>query len=141
MTKPTTPPLIFRQFGGSDHLFVDGADALRRLQELDPARWAVTSLPLADLDLDPELARLPDPKDTGRLRVDQLLAARDTLFADLRDSSNLNSGTDSISLDAIDPATPGGQALRRTAQRILQETRANQTTTIDLTRLRSYKAS
>jgi len=141
MASQSTNTMIFRQMGGAYHLWVDGDTALLRLHELDPARWAVTSLPVADLQADPKLVEFLDPDQTGRLRVDQMVAARDWLLKHLKGRERLPLALDAVRLADIDTSTPGGEALRRTAERVLTEQKTTGREAVTLAHLRAYQAS
>ncbi|MBK8696468.1 MAG: hypothetical protein IPN17_30430 [Deltaproteobacteria bacterium] len=73
----------FRNFGGIHQFMVSNEDDLARIDDLDPARWAATSAPLSDLHCDPAFLRYIDHETTGRVRVAQIIEARDWLFSRL----------------------------------------------------------
>jgi hypothetical protein len=53
-------------------------DVLRRV--LDAARWAVTSVPARDFTCDEGFLKALDPAGNGRIRVSEVIAARDWMF-------------------------------------------------------------
>lgn len=141
-SSPSAPPLVFKRLGGGLHLWVEGADALGRLDEVDPSRWAVTSLPLADVAAAaPELAPILDPGGSGRLRVDQLLAARDWLFRRLRGRGGLAAREAAVDLAALDTSHEEGAALHRTARRVAEEMRGAGAARVALEDLNGYRAA
>jgi len=134
-------PLIFKNFGGSYQLLIQGEEDLAQLQQLDPARWAATSAPVKDLQCDPGFLAFLDPEGTGRIRVSQVVAARDWLFRHLQDRSRLGQATETLPLAALDTSHDEGQALHKAAQHVQHELHAEDRTQIALAQVRSFRAS
>lgn len=126
----------FQNFGGSFQFVVTGEDELAAIEHLDAARWAATSAPLRDLRCDPALLPLLDPEGTGRLRVHQLIAARDWLFARLARRGSL--GSEVLVLDQLDPSQT---ALRTAALAVIREHGLGDNTRLPLTEIRKFNAN
>ncbi|MBM4342278.1 MAG: hypothetical protein FJ100_02750 [Deltaproteobacteria bacterium] len=114
--------MLFRNFGGIHQFAVTNAADLERIDDLDLAHWAATSAPTADLCADPTLAQALDPRGTGRVRAEQLVAAREFLFARVRGRDRLADGSSSLFFEEFDDQTAEGRQMRATARRVATET-------------------
>jgi hypothetical protein len=131
----------FRNFGGI-HQFMVGDEAdLARIDDIDPARWAATSAPLHDLHCDPAFLAYVDQKTTGRVRVAQIVEARDWLFARLAQKEVVRKGVDTVAIAAIDEKGESGAALRAAAERVNREQKAGDAKSIALSDVRDYKGA
>lgn len=110
----------FRNFGGIHQFVVTDADDLARINDLDPARWAATSAPIQDLHCDAEFLKYLDPERTGRVRVSQIVAARDWAFARIARKDVFKGRHAAIALDAISKDAEGNK-LRAAAERVNRE--------------------
>lgn len=70
-------PMRFRNLGGIYQFLVTDEEDLARIDALDPARWAATSAPIGDLHCDAVFLSHVDAEGTGRVRVGQIVRARD----------------------------------------------------------------
>lgn len=138
---PEPRPVIFRNFGGMKQLMVLDADDLAQVSELDAARWAATSAPVRDLHCDAGFLAYLDPEKHGRIRVGQLLAARDWLFARLKNRSHLAERTETLILADVEGTSTDGKRLLQAAERILGHLGATARDRIALNDVRAYKAS
>ena len=130
----------FRNFGGIHPFMVSDEADLARIDELDPARWAATSAPLHDLHCDEAFLRYIDPATTGRVRVSQLIDARDWLFARLAQRDVLRKPVEAIAVAALDTKGAGAD-LRAAAERINREQKLPDAKTIALADVRAFQAA
>lgn len=130
-----------RNFGGMHQLVIQDAADLARIHLLDPARWAATSAPVRDLHCDAGLLQCLDPKGTGRIRVEDLTAARDWAFARLANRSRLADRTDVVRLADLNTSSPEGQRLRTAAGHILSQLGASDREEISLGQIRQFQES
>ena len=77
--------LSFRRLGGVFQLVFEHPDDLARIDTLDEARWAATSVPTEQLHTDPVLLERLDTDGNKRLRVHELRAGRAWLWSRLAD--------------------------------------------------------
>ncbi|MDB4930168.1 MAG: uncharacterized protein JWM10_2652 [Myxococcaceae bacterium] len=131
----------FRNFGGIHQFMVSDEADLARIDEIDPARWAATSAPLHDLHCDPGFLRYVDHKATGRVRVAQIIEARDWLFARLAQKEVVRKGVESIAIAAVDEKGEAGAALRAAADRVNREQKVGDAKSITLDDVRAYKGA
>ncbi|MBI1290307.1 hypothetical protein GC173_03565 [bacterium] len=131
---------VFHRLGTAYHLEINSADVLARIHELDPARWAVTSLPVRELQCDPSLAKVLDPSGKGRILVNQLVEGRDWAFKRIarRDAFCEKSAT--LKLADLDPQDADAALLKRAAERLISETKATDGSSVSLTQVRAYRA-
>ena len=59
--------MVFRNFGGLYQLVVRDEKNLAGIDRLDPARWAATSAPVADLRCEPAFLAYVDAEGKGRI--------------------------------------------------------------------------
>ncbi|MFO0603711.1 MAG: hypothetical protein U0324_11085 [Polyangiales bacterium] len=124
----------FSNFGGIHQFVVASAADLEQIDALDPARWAATSAPLADLHCDEGFLKYVDAESTGRVRVAQIVRARDWLFERLADREVVKGRHESIKLDAIKD-----EKLRAAAVRVDREQKAEDASKISLADVRAFK--
>lgn len=130
-----------RNFGGLHQLVIEDATDLARIHLLDPARWAATSAPVRDLHCDPGLLRCLDPKGTGRIRVEDLTAARDWTFARLANRARMADRTEVVRLADLNLQSPEGQRLKTAAGHILSQLGAADREEISLGQIRQFQES
>ena len=130
-----------RNLGGTPQFIIKDAADLARIADLDPARWAATSAPVADLHADAAFLKYLDPDGVGRVRVAQVIAARDWLFARISRRSVIDDAGDALPLDALDGASDDGKALRLTAERVNREQSAADPKSVRLDDVRAFKVA
>ena len=139
MTQKT--PAI-RKHGPFHQIVMSGADDLACLQNIDPALWAATSIPLRDLHCDPALLKILDPSGCGRLRSDCLIELRDWLFARLVQRDGIAERRDSVRADDLESNGDIGQRLQQTARHLLTELgRDPASDSLSLKDVRDFRAS
>ncbi len=111
--------LIFKNYGGSYQLRIQDAQDLEKIQVLDEAHWAATSVPINSLNCDCVFASYVDTDQNGRIRTNELKEAQAWLFRFLAGRSRISEGTDVLDLSDIDSSHPEGKKLRAVAELIL----------------------
>ena len=132
--------LVLRNFGGVQQLVVTSEADLAAIDTLDPARWAATSAPLRDLHCDPSFLACVDTHGNGRIRVNDLLAARDWLFARLKARKRVEQQSDELVLDDLETSTPEGVKLRHAAEHVARELNLPDPTRLKLSEVRAFRA-
>jgi hypothetical protein len=131
-------PMRFRNYGDIYQFEIRDEHDLARIEDLDPARWAATSAPLQDLHCDAQFLKYLDPGDSGRVRVGQLIAARDWTFARLARKDLLAERKEVLPLDAM-VSSDVGKKLRAAAERVNKEQGAADTHKVSLADVRAFK--
>lgn len=129
----------FHNFGGIYQFVIATPADLENIEKLDPARWAATSAPIGDLHCDKVFLARIDPDTTKRVRVSQIMEARDWLFARLAKRDVITDGVTEIPIAAIDDKTDAGKALRDAAARVNREQKASDDKRIALTDVRAFQ--
>ncbi|MEZ4392540.1 MAG: hypothetical protein R3A48_15745 [Polyangiales bacterium] len=131
--------MIFKNYGGIYQFALQSEHDLARIEELDLARWAATSAPLKDLQIDDTLRGYLDPDGTGRMRAAQLTEARDWLFARLAKRDAVGAKKATLALDAF--AKEGdGLKLRAAAERVNRDQGAADAKSIELAVVQGFKS-
>ncbi|MBK6534797.1 MAG: hypothetical protein IPF99_36240 [Deltaproteobacteria bacterium] len=131
--------MLFRNFGGIHQFMVGDEGDLARIDEIDPARWAATSAPLTDLHCDEGFLRYVDPGTTGRVRVSQIVEARDWLFARLSQRDVVRKRAEAIPVAAIDDKGEAGAGLRAAAERVNREQKVADAKVITVADVQAFK--
>lgn len=132
--------MLFCKIGGICQLAVDSDEGLAVIDKLDPALWAVTSAPVADLCCDPAFLAFLDAEGSGRIRMDQVIAARDWLFRMLTQRSRLRDKSDVLRLADVAAGHEEGLAVIRAAEQVLAQTAATDRSCITLAQVRAFRA-
>jgi hypothetical protein len=128
----------FRNFGGIYQFQITNEEDLAKIDVLDPARWAATSAPLHDLHCDADFLKYIDAEGTGRVRVAQIVRARDWLFERLAKRNVVQGRKEAITLDAIRDEGEGAK-LRAVATRVNAAQKAANAQSIALADVRAFK--
>ncbi|MDP8216133.1 MAG: hypothetical protein P9L98_02280 [Candidatus Kaelpia imicola] len=132
--------LIFKNYGGSYQLRVQSAQDLEKIQVLDDAYWAATSIPIDSLNCDYAFTSYVDTDRNGRIRTDELKTALVWLFRFLANRSHLSEGTEILNLGDIDISYPEGQKLKASAELILTNLNSPNTQEINLSQVRDVQS-
>ena len=111
--------LIFKNYGKSYQLRIQDAQDLEKIQLLDEAHWAATSVPINSLNCDSAFTSYVDTDQNGRIRTNEIKDAQTWLFRFLTNRSRLSEGSDVLDLNDIDTSHPEGQKLQAVAKLIL----------------------
>ncbi|RKY42534.1 MAG: hypothetical protein DRP85_02660 [Candidatus Makaraimicrobium thalassicum] len=132
--------LVFKRYGGSHQLKIQDAHDLGKIQTLNEALWAATSVPIDNLDCDRVFLSHVDMDKNGRIRTRELKEAQSWLYRMLAGRSHLSEGTDVLRLDDIDTSHVEGQELRKTAEFILNNLGVPQAKEISLQQVRDARS-
>src|SRR5947209_6419278 len=132
--------MTLRNFGGFHQLMVETEEDLKQLDSLDPARWAATSAPLRDLHCDPAFLASVDSSGAARIRVQEVLAARDWLFARMKGRRRTEQRTDELLIGDIDTDHPDGAKLRRAAEHVVKQLKLSDVARIKLADVRTFRS-
>jgi len=132
--------LVFKNYGGSYQLRIQGAGDLENVLLLDETRWAATSVPIRSLNCDDRLLAFVDTDRNGRIRTDEIKAAVAWLFKFLSNRGRITEGTEVLTLSDIDTSHTEGRNLRAAAERILSNLNLEGQQTISLTHVRDVQS-
>jgi len=134
------PELIFKNYGKSYQLRIQNARDLEKIQVLDEAHWAATSVPIKSLNCDPAFTSYVDTDQNGRIRTSEIKAAQTWLFRFLANRSRLSEGSDLLNLNDIDTSHPEGQKLHAVAKLILTNLDSPDAKKISLAQVRDVQS-
>ena len=132
--------LIFKNYRGSHQLRIQNAQDLEKIQVLDDAHWAATSVPINSLNCDYAFASYVDTDQNNRIRTDELKVAQAWLFRFLANRSRLSEATDVLKLSDIDTSHPEGKKLRVAAELILTNLNLPDAKEISLAQVRDVQS-
>ena len=132
--------LIFKNYGGSYQLRIRDAQDLEKIQALDEAHWAATSVPINSLNCDYVFTSFVDTDQNGRIRTNEVKEAQAWLFRFLANRSRLSVGTDVLDLNDIDTSHPEGKKLRVVAEFILTNLNSAGAQKISLSQVRDVQS-
>ena len=110
---------VFRNYGRIDQLLVASADDMERIDELDEARWAATSAPVEQFQVDAGFLAFLDTDGNKRIRVNEVKAARAWTWRILHNRERLVAGSDVLHLSDLDPADAEATGIAALAQHLL----------------------
>ena len=132
--------LIFKNYGKSYQLKIQDAQDLEKIQVLNEALWAATSVPINNLNCDYAFVSFVDTDQNGRIRTNEVKEAQAWLFRFHANRSRLSEGTDILDLNDIDVSHPEGQKLRAVAELILINLNSPDTQRISLAQVRDVRS-
>lgn len=115
------------------------AEDMKQIVNLDTALWAVNSMPLEAVIADPEFLDFMDTDHNKRIRPDELRAAVSWILDLLSDYSGLDSGSDTLRIDAINPLHKDAAILKASAHLVLQNLCAQNQDVLTLAQIRDKK--
>ena len=111
----------FSRAGGFSQVRLDRGADFAALRELDQKLWVALACPVSGVDVCSETLALLDADGDGRIRAPELLEALDWTLARLASPDELLSGSDVLSLSAINARSPDGATIETAARRLLRE--------------------
>ncbi|MEA3490225.1 MAG: hypothetical protein U9R44_07840 [Candidatus Omnitrophota bacterium] len=132
--------VVFKNYGRSYQLRILDAQDLEKIQVLDEAHWAATSVPINSLNCDHVFASYVDTDQNGRIRTNEVKEAQAWLFRFLTNRSRLSEGTDVLELNEIDTSHTEGKKLRAVAELILTNLNLPGTQKISLAQVRDVQS-
>lgn len=109
----------FFRAGGFDQVKLETGADLLHLDELDQKLWVALACPTTGLEFDAKTAALVDTDKDGRIRARELINAIKWAGALLKNADDLVKGSPTLSLSAINDASPEGKAVLASARQIL----------------------
>ncbi|MFC1808195.1 hypothetical protein ACFL0T_07535 [Candidatus Omnitrophota bacterium] len=132
--------LIFKNYGKSYQLRIQDAQDLEKIQVLEEAHWAATSVPINSLNCDSAFTSYVDTDQNGRIRTNEIRDAQTWLFRFLANRSRLSEGSDVLNLNDIDTSHSDGQKLRAVAELILTNLNSPDAERISLAQVRDVQS-
>lgn len=131
---------VFWRRGGIYQLQIASAADLDLIDTLDEARWAATSAPVVQFHCDPAFLEAMDRDRDGRIRVEDVVAARDWLWARLSNRGAAETGSDRLTLADLDESHDDSAGMRALAELLLVRTAGSDGLTISLDDVRTRRA-
>ncbi len=132
--------LIFKNYGGSYQLRIQNAQDLEKIQVLDEAHWAATSVPINSLNCDAVFTSYMDTDKNGRIRTNEIKDAQAWLFRVLANRSRLSKSSDVLDLNDIDTGSPEGKKIRAAANLVLTNLNSQDAGKISLSQVRDVQS-
>lgn len=139
----------FVRVGGITRVYINSAEDIKHLHELDKKMWTVLSCPVKGLEIDEQSLKYIDTNADGAIHVDEVMAVSQWLSKVLNDLQPVVDGKDTLSLSALNQADEEGKKLYDAAQGILTQlgkeateiTLADSTSCLDSYRKAKYEAA
>ena len=109
----------FFRAGGFDQVKLETGADLANLDQLDQKLWVALACPTRGLHFDNRTMDLIDTDKDGRVRVPELIAAAKWATNMLKNTDDITKCSPSLSLSAINDASPEGKQLLASAKQIL----------------------
>ncbi|HEY1661832.1 MAG TPA: hypothetical protein VGI03_05380 [Verrucomicrobiae bacterium] len=122
----------FFRVGGFDQVKLESGADLANLDQLDQKLWVALACPTRGLEFDDRTLDLIDSDKDGRVRVPEVIAAAKWATSLLKNPDDLVKGPPSLSLAAINDATPEGKQILSSAKQILANLGKKDELNIDL---------
>lgn len=129
--------ILFRHVGSCRQPSIKCADDMQKILNLDSALWAVNSMPVDSVVVDPEFLKFIDTDGNGRIRPDELRSALEWLLSVLKDHSGIDEGSDILKIDAFNDEHPESTMLKSSFRLVLSNMNLCDRTTISLAELRN----
>ena len=131
----------FRNYGGIFQFHLSGPEDLERIDELDKARWAATSIPTVQFNCDPAFLAFLDTDKDGRIRLYDLRAARRWYWERVSVRSAMEVGSDTLQLGHLDGSHAETATARELAELILTEVGSEVRDRITLAQVRTFRTA
>ena len=128
----TTHIWKFFRAGGFDQVKLETGADLANLDQLDQKLWVALACPTRGLEFDSRTLDLIDTDKDGRVRVPEVIAAAKWATGLLKNPDDLTKSSPTLSLAAINEATPEGKQILASAKQILANLGKADITAIDL---------
>jgi len=109
----------FFRSGGFDQVKIETGADLANLDQLDQKLWVALACPTRGLEFDARTLELIDTDKDGRVRVPELIAAAKWATSLLKNTDDITKCSPTLSLAAINDATPEGKQILASAKQIL----------------------
>ena len=112
---------------------------MKRLLELSPALWSITSVSLDAISMDPVFLKFIDYDNNGKIRVDEVKTAIRWILGRLRNFDGLEKGSDTLTLADLNPDDREAAEILASATLALRNTGVDDPAEITLTGIRDRK--
>lgn len=129
----------FRRIGGSSQLVIESADDFRNAYELDPAHWALTSIPAKNLLCPANFLALIPQDASGRIHVKDVRALLKWVISAVSDLSDFITASPALRLAALNDKDADGQRAKETAELALKRIGSKTTSSITLEQIEEFK--
>ncbi len=136
---PDSNPMVFRNYGGNYQLRIEDAGDLAFVLDLDPARWAATSVQVDTLQCDPAFLGYLNADGSGTIRPEHLRAALRWAFHLTAERERIATPSDVLRLVDLDISHEEGQKLREATVHILDQLQAENANEITLEQVRTFR--
>ncbi|MEC4669508.1 MAG: hypothetical protein VST65_08255, partial [Nitrospirota bacterium] len=136
---PDSNPMVFRNYGGNYQLRIEDAGDLALVLDLDPARWAATSVQIDTLQCDPAFLGYLNADGSGTIRPEHLRAALRWVFHMIAERERITTPSDVLRLADLDTSHEEGQKLREAAGHILDQLQAENADEITLEQVHTFR--
>jgi len=109
----------FFRVGGITRVYINSAEDIRHLSELDKKMWTVLSCPVKGLEIDEQSLKYIDTNNDGAIHVDEVMAVSQWLSRVLNDLQPVVEGKDVLPLSALNQNDEEGKKLYDAAASIL----------------------
>ena len=111
MQKKSVEKVFFENIGGSFQFRARNAADLKKILSLDATAWAALCVPASSLNGDPAFFNALDNDSNRMIQTGEVKSAIAWMLNILADTSSIDNGCDSISVNAINTASPEGASL------------------------------
>jgi len=122
----------FARIGGVTRVYINSAEDICHLGELDKKMWTVLSCPVKGLEIDEQSLKYMDTNADGSIHVDEVVAVSQWLSKVLTDLSPVVEGKDVLPLSLLNQQDADGKKLYDAAVSILAEVGKKEETSISL---------
>ncbi len=133
--------MVFQRFGRCRHLRINSAEDLSHILALDEAHWVATGAPIETINCDPVFLKLVDTDNNGRLMCFEIKDAVVWLLKNLRDTSGVKAGGETLRLEAINTDQAEGGKIRESSSKILAGLGLSGADEITLEQVRRFKST
>ena len=129
----------FERVGGSLQPRICTGSDLKKILELDPAQWAVTSIETAKYSCDAEFLAFLDSDHNGKIRVDEVKEAIAWILPRVKDFEGFEKGSQELVFSTLNCDTPEGAAIANSAKFAMKNAGLPDAEKITLAEIRDHK--
>lgn len=129
----------FERVGGSLQPRIRTGNDLKKILELDPAQWAVTSIEITKYSCDPEFLTFLDTDHNGKIRVDEVKDAIAWVLPRVKDFEGFEKGSQELIFTTLNCDTPEGAAIANSAKFAMKNAGLPDAEKITLAEIRDHK--
>lgn len=111
----------FSRVGGITRVYINSAEDLRHLADLDKKMWTILSCPVKGLEIDEQSLKYIDTNNDGSIRIDEVVSVSQWLGNVLTDLQVVVDGKDTLPLSLLNQDNEEGKKLHDAAVSILTQ--------------------